>query len=1049
MKTIQNPRITTMSTILLGLLISVMPVLAQNPLKGRVTTEKGESVPGAAVILHNTTVGTSTDIDGYFSLDVPSGRNTLDFSCLGFIPVSVLADGTRDLAVVMKEDANLLNELVVVGYGTQNKATLTGAVSAINNRQLESTKSMNVENMLTGKLPGVRITQKTSEPGTFNNIFDIRGFGNPLIIVDGVPRDNFDRMNPSEIESISVLKDASAAVYGVQAANGVLLITTKKGEEGKATIEYDFSYGIQVPTNLAKPVGAIDRMTLWNEKTMHNYQNPKQTYTQEDFDAYLNGEKTSTDWYSAIIKNAGQRQHNINVSGGGKKFSYFTNFGYSAQDGFWKTGDLNYDRYNIRANFSAEVLDGLTATVRMNGILDEKNSPDGDHDSWFVFKQLWKSSTNEPFYANDNQDYYYKVSAAGNWNVLPLIDSDVSGYQKTNNKWFQSTFELKYIVPFVKGLSLKATYSYDTSIMDYTKFKKQYSLYTYDAAKDQYKASTKNSPQLLKREYGAEDQNMYNISIYYNRTFADRHNVSALLLMEQRVRNSDQFYAQRNLSLAFPYLFTGMADGQEGGSNSNNVYRNANRGYVGKFNYDYSGKYLAEFSFRYDGSSKFASSKQWGFFPGGSLGWRISEENFIKNTAAGDVIDNLKLRLSAGLMGDDSASSYQFITGYDYPFKGNPQKLPDGSLFNGSWVSSLGFRAAPNPNITWFTVLTLNAGLDWNLWNGKLTGAMDFFQRDRDGLLATRSMSVPGTFGSAMPQENLNGDRTRGLEIQLGHRNNIGDFSYNVTANASFTRTMRLHYEEAQANSSYQRYRDAKSDRYNDILWGYGYNGQYESYNQIANSPVFADNGVLPGDYLYEDWNGDGTIDDKDVHPIGITSDSGYGGSSYRNSPLVHFGLSFDCQYKGFDLNLLFSGAALSFVGPSEQMDQPFRDNGNALDVFLDRWHPSDSEANPYDPTTEWIDGQYAYTGTIAKRNSAFSMQDASYIRLKSIEVGYTIPRSIMRYVGAQSFRLYLNAYNPLTITGLKGSDPEHPSDNFGYVYPLSQIYSFGINLLF
>ena len=1017
---------------------------------GKVVSDEGEPVIGAGIQIKDTTVGTVTDLNGEYSIEIPDeGGDYLIVSCLGYASQNIPIDGKSEINVTLKEDVNLLEELVVVGYGVQKKATLTGAVSAIRNDELETTRSMNVENMLAGKLPGVRVTQKTSEPGEFNNLFDIRGFGTPLIVVDGVPRDNFSRMDPSEIESISVLKDGAAAIYGVRAANGVVLITTKQGEEGKTKIEYSFSYGIQVPSNLSKPVDAIERMILYNEKTMHNYQNPKLTYTEEDFELYRSGVRKTTDWYDAIIQNAPQMQHNVNVSGRKGKFSYFANFGYSDQEGYWKTGDLNYNKYNVRVNLTAEVAKGLTASVKINGILDEKNSPDGDHDTWFVFKQLWKSNTTDPLYANDNPDYFYKVSSAGNWNVLPLVDSDISGYKKTKNKWFESTFELKYEVPFVKGLTFKAVYAYDTGITDFTKYKKSYSLYTYDAAKDIYNAVNKNTPQLMRREYGTQTQSMYNISVNYNRTFGDAHNVSALLLMEQTVRDSDQFYAQRNLTLAFPYIFTGETEGQEGGSDSGKVYRNANRGYVGKFNYDYKGKYLAEFSFRCDGSSMFADGHQWGFFPGGSIGWRISEENFIKNTAAGDVIDNLKLRASVGMMGDDSASAYQFITGYDYPYKGNAQKLPDGSLFDGQWIPSVGFREAPNPNITWFTVLTTNVGIDWNLWNSKFGGSIDVFQRDRDGLLARRNMSVPGTFGSAMPQENLNGDMTRGLEVVLTHRNTVGDFMYDISANVSFTRTMRRHYEEAPANSSYDRWRNSLSDRWNDILWGFGYEGQYQSYDDIVYHPIFTGTGVLPGDYIYEDWNGDGTIDDKDIHPIGITSDSGFGGSSYNNNPLIHFGLNFNCRWKGFDLSLLFQGAAISMVGPSEQMDQPFRDNGNALSVFKDRWHPKDPSANPYDPSTEWVKGYYAYTGTVAKRNSSFSMQDASYVRLKSAELGYTIPARIMKYIGAQSFRVYFNAYNPLTFTKLKGADPEHPSDNYGYMYPLSKIYTFGFNIVF
>lgn len=1026
--------------------IMVVPALSQTLIKGLVTDMQGEAIVGASVIIEGTTKGTSTSLDGKFELEVPANA-TIVISFLGYLPQKIAVGNRTEFDIRLTEDVHMLEDVVVVGYGTQKKVTLTGAVSAITSREIETTKSINVQNMLTGKIPGVRISQKTSEPGEFSNLFDIRGFGTPLVVVDGIPRENFTRMDPNEIESISVLKDASAAVYGVRAANGVVLITTKRGQEGKAKIEYSFTYGIQVPANLAKPVGVFDRFTLMNEKYMHNYANPRLYYSDQDFEEFRDGTRTATDWYDAIIRNAPQIQHNLSASGKSNSMDYFINFGYADQEGFWRSGDLNYDRYNLRLNVNAEVLKGLKLSAKINGIMDSKHMPSN---TWNVFKQLWRHEPNDPIYANDNPDYYYNIG--GNFSVVPMTNSKDCGYTETERKWFQSTFDISYDIPFVKGLNVRGTYGFDYNTTDETVFTKVYNLYSYDKATDTYKIERQfNAPENFRQAHGANKMNMWQVSVNYNNTFLKHHTISALLLAEQTKRDSDGFYAKRNLGITMPYLFAGVALGQEGNSDINSIWQNANRGYVGKLNYNYAGKYLAEFSFRYDGSSKFPSDEQWGFFPAGSIGWRISEERFMKDSESLSFIDNLKIRASYGSMGDDSASSYQYVSGYDYPYKmtGGGQQLGDGYLFDGNWISSLGFRAAPNPLISWFTVKTANIGLDWDLWNGQLGGSLDVFMRNRDGLLADRLITVPGSFGSTMPQENLNSDKTKGIELSLTHRNKIGSFNYNISGNISFTRTKMKYVEEPEAQNSYLHWRNSKSNRYNDIWWGYGYAGQYRSYQDIATHPVYVNNSTLPGDYIYEDWNGDGIIDDKDIHPMGITTDSGTGGLIYKNNPLLYYGLNIGAEYKGIDLSVLFQGAALAYVAPGEQFDQPLLWDGNAVEEFLDRWHPVDPKADPYNPANEWIRGHYAYTGTVAKSNSEFAMQNMAYLRLKSIELGYTLPKSILNCVKIQKLRVFFNGYNLFTLTGLKGVDPEHPADSYGYIYPLNKTYSFGVNLTF
>lgn len=1027
------------------MLLSVTSVYAQEKsISGTVKDESGEAIIGANVKLVGGSTGSITDFNGNFKLNVPA-KGTLEISFIGYVTKKVVITNASTYDIVLKEDSKTLDEVVVVGYGTQKKATLTGAVSAIASDELIATKNQNAQNMLTGKVPGVRVIQRTSEPGEFNNQFDIRGFGSPLIVIDGVPRSDMERMDPNEIESMTVLKDASAAIYGVRAANGVVLITTKKGERNKTKIEYNMYYGFQTPAEVLKPVGAVDRMTLFNEKQMRDLVNPSHKYSDEQINAFLNGERQSTDWYDAIMKNsAPQQSHNVTISGGGEKVDYFVSFGYMDQKGFFTSDALDYNRYNIRSNINAQVTKNLKLGVKLSGMIDDREG--NSKDAWEVFKNLWRSAPDQPIYANNTAPYFQKPESADD-NPMALIDKDVTGYKKRGNKLFQSTFEAEYTVPKVKGLKLKALFSYDTKINDESKWTKEYSYYEYNEAADSYTGATRLGPTNLERTYNNSWSTLWQASVNYDNTFAGHH-VSGLMLFEEAHGVGDNITASRNFSIPLPYLFAGDSDGQIGTANPNNIRENASQGLVGRFNYDYKGKYLAEFSFRYDGSSKFPADNRWGFFPAASIGWRISEESFIKDKLT--FMDNLKLRASYGKMGDDSASDYQFISGYDYPNTsgGTNNNYPTGYMFGGAYINSLGFRAVANPNITWYTVKTLNIGLDADMWNGLLGFTFEVFKRDRDGLLADRLTTLPGTFGSKMPQENLNSDRTKGFELEVRHNNKIGNLRYNVAAQLSMTRGMRCYYETNPAGNSYDYWRNRRLNRYNDIWFGYGAAGRYTNYDQIYNS-FYSNNGTLPGDYIYEDWNGDGVIDDMDKHPIATTTNPDSDWQDKNNYPLMNFGLTIGANWKGIDLNLLFQGAAMSYISYGEQLKAPLQFNGNALDMFLDRWRPVDPNAHPYNPATEWISGYYSYGATNADENSEFMIQKGNYLRLKSLEVGYTLPKQWLSSLGVKNLRVYFNAYNLLTFTGVKGVDPEKPTQQYGYMYPMNRTYNFGANITF
>lgn len=1019
-------------------------VYAQRTITGIVSDRQAEPLIGASVVVHSaaggTMNGTVTDMMGRYSITTDAGDVDLRIDYVGYkskrvtVPVS-----TSSMDIVMDEDVTELEDVVVVGYSTQKKVNLTGAVSAIGSEKLESTKSQNMQNMLTGKLPGVRVMQRTSEPGELNNIFDIRGFGTPLIIVDGASTsmEEFQRMNPDDVESISILKDASAAIYGVRSSNGVVLIQTKRGEKGKPSIEYSTYYGIQRPSEILKPVNAYQRAILSNEK--YRRDNPLATelrYSDEALEKLRTGETKSYDWYDEVLRSyAPQYQHNLSVTGAGDKVDYYLNFGYMKQEGLYESKDMDYSRYNLRSNVGAQVTDDLKINVRLRASMDDRNRPQTD--AWNVFKSLWRTPTTLNIYANDNPDYYQQID--GQENALAMTNSEMTGYKINKRSFFNASFDGVYELPYVQGLSVRGLFSYNRSIQDNTDYKKQYTLYNYSGS-GTYDPVTYEKINTLSRNSDNRESRTWNVSLNYANTFLEKHHVDAGLIYEENYEIGSGFRAYRELKMPLPYLDLGNSvQGATGGAPS----EYANKGLIGRLNYDFKSKYLFEGSFRYDGSSRFLPGKQWDFFYSGMVGWRISEESFIKEKI--DFVDNLKIRASYGRMGDDSANLYEFLGGYNYGTEGVAQNgYPKLYYLGTEFITSLSTRATPNYNIGWLDIYAANIGLDADLWNGLFGLTFEMFQRDRKGLYATRSANLPGTFGASMPQENLNSDRTKGLEIELRHRNKINDIKYGVNANFSLTRSMRRINDHTPYKNSYDEWVNTKSNRYTDVWFLWGDAGRLQSYDQRATYPYLIDQYALPGDYIREDWNNDGVIDDQDKHPLAIK------GSNEGNSrPLVNFALNLYGSYRGFDLDLMFQGSALGYVVYGEQLAQPLSWDGNALEFFLDRWRPTNPKDNPRDPSTQWIEGEFVYGGKGTDSESMFGVQNGAYLRLKSANLGYTLPKSILAKTGLENIRFYVNTYNLFTITNVTALDPERPNDQSGSVYPITKTINLGVQVKF
>lgn len=1002
----------------------------QKSVSGVVVDSYNEPVIGANVVEKGTTNGTITDMDGKFTLNNVKNNASVIVTYIGYLRQEMPIGNNESIKVVLLEDTKKLEEVVVVGYGTQKKVTITGSVSAISSEDILKAPVSNLSNALVGRLPGVRVQNTGGIPGSDSKI-DIRGFGSPLVMVDGIEQPGF-QIDPNEIESISVLKDAAASIYGVKAGNGVVLITTKKGTAGKSKITYNGSVGFQNFTSYPNMVNAAQYAELVDEDAINHGNAP--IYGPEKLAKFREGTEDgykSYNWKDILTrKNAPQTQHNININGGTEDVKYFASVGYLDQQGIYATKDLNFSRYNFRSNVSAKLAKYLTADIQLGGRVENRMAP-YDEDTYIIHGITRMIPTFSP-YANDDNPNYYGVTNFQN--PLARSDADVSGYNKSKKKLFNGSFSLKYDMPFVPGLSAKVLFSYLTKVEEFKTFGKEFYLYSYDKGNDTYKKEfTGNSPSALTRRDYTSEQNFLQFSLNYNRTFLEKHNLSAMFLYEQREDLDDYVQAYRQFAIdALDQINAGIDKNK---NNAGVESEMANVSFIGRINYDYMSKYLFEFAFREDASAKFFKDNRWGFFPSVSLGWRVSEEAFIKDNIS--FMDNLKVRLSYGEMGDDYADDtvkpFQYMTGYNYPGGSN-------YIFGSDVIKSVDPKGLANINFTWLTSKIYNAGIDLSLWNRMLEVNLDMFYRKRDGLIAYRQLSLPNTFGSSLPQENLNSDDYRGFELVLGHTNKIGDFEYSVKGNMSFTRIKNRKIEQAESINSYRYWRDNRSDRWQNIDYGYKCIGQFNDQNEINSWAVQDGAGnttLMPGDLKFEDFNGDGVINDYDVQPIGR-----------NNTPEIYFGLDLSASWKGFDLSILMQGATNYNLYMDGAMGYALFNGSSSLESFMDRWHKEDL----YDPNSAWVPGKYPSTYNSGKdsnkRRSTFNSISAYYLRVKNLELGYTFPSKWMSKTGISNLRLYMSGNNLLTFDSLEFGDPEAPSGD-RILYPQLRIWNFGINLTF
>ena len=1026
-----------------SLLKSEIPSEQKKPITGKIRDTSGASLPGVSIVVKGTSVGVTTDSNGDFSLILPANAKSLVVSFVGMVPQEVTIGNKTAFNVSMVEETIGIEEVVAVGYSTQKKATLTGSVSTVKSDNLVVTKNENVVNMLTGKMPGVRVVQKSSAPGAYDTTIDIRGMGTPLFVIDGVTRDQayFARMDPQEIESISVLKDGSAAIYGLRAANGVMLITTKSGtsQAGKVDFTYSGNYTLQQYLYVPQGVSAQDYMTLRNESTFQNFNNnylvrQNAYFSQAQMQPYLDG-KPSYDWMNAIFnKTTPEQQQNFSLNGGSDKLKYFMSLGYSNQEGSYKGGGFNSKKWNFRSTVDAQLTRDLKAKVIIGAILDETALPTGT--GWATYKTAWLERPDAPIYANDNPLYLNGDPLLLTNNMVAEVNPAIVGTTKNKSRRMNGSLQLTYDIPGVKGLSARGSYDYALSLPDNTVYKSSYNLYVYNASSDTYTTAPKNAPSTITRNANFNVDTDMQFGLNYNHKFG-KSDFKSFLIFEEAYSTWDSFQAYRELLINSQYLFAGEALNQAatGGTPGDRLSQSV----IGSANYDYSGKYLLDFKFRYDGSSRFPAGKRWGFFPSLSAGWRLSEESFIKDNIS--AISNLKLSASYGEMGDDSsAGNYPPILGYG---------LTNSIGWNFSDVLNGGLQAQaiPNPNLTWYHIKMYNLALDFGVLKNTLSGSFEIFRRDRTGLLATSAEVIPGTVGASLPLANLNADRNFGWELNLDYRNKINKFNYYISPQISQTQSMRTSWLETTASNQFDYWRNRTNGRYNNIWWGNESQHMYTSMAEIRSSKLPMGQGATPGDWILNDWNGDGVVDGNDTHPI-----------ANLGLPVFNYAINMGGSYKNFDFAMNFQGAYGVYVQYSEVLTEALSFGGQqTLSYFMDRWRPTDANADYFSSATQWIPGFFPVTGHDGRRTGTNLVQNASYIRMKTLELGYTLPKNLLAKAGIKNLRVYLSGYNLLTFSPLKNVDPERPGAAGGastnsidiYNYPVNKTFTLGASIKF
>ena len=1004
-----------LSFLLLAWLMATSLWAQQRTVSGVVTSEEdNQGLPGVNILVKGTTQGTVTDIDGNYSLSVPGPDAMLVLSSVGFMSQEITIGDQAQINVSMAPDLQSLEEVVVVGYGTQKKENLTGSVASIDGSEIAQQPVMQASQALAGKAPGVTVIQNSGQPGSGAQI-RIRGIGtignsDPLILIDGVPGD-MNGIDPKDIESMSVLKDAAAAsIYGSRAANGVVLITTKRGEAGGFRVNYNGYAGWQTPTNSPDYLDGFGYMTNYNLARENLGQDP--LYTQEYIDAWQANHVTdpdhypNTDWLEEVYTENGlQQHHHLSLSGGSEMVRVLGSVSYMDQGG--NILNYNFKRYQARLNTDITVSDKVGFNFDLNVRQSIRKQPAGG-----VTREAFRIP---PIFAAQYSD----GSWGPGWNGSnPVAISRVGGIDEDQYNYVRGILKAYYRP--VKGLELSAMFAPEYNDDFGKEFSRQYQVFNFDTKDLEYTFPDRNS--LWQSNSRSLTNNLNAIATYEN-NFGN-HFLKGLIGYELITYRQDWFNAFRdNFPLQdFPQLNVGAQDNMQ---NNGAASEWGLQSYFARVNYDYNGKYLLEANIRRDGSSRFAEGNQYGVFPAFSAGWRVSEEPFFSSI---EFITELKLRASWGQLGNQNIGTYPFASVIN---------LSQDFLFGGTPVKGAAQVDLANKSISWETTETTNFGVDLAMIQNQLTLSAEYYIRDtRDILL---QLPVPTTIGLNAPFQNAGSVKNTGWDLALGWQDNIGDFSYRVNANLSDVRNEVTDLKGAGPFISGAEIIQ-KGDPINAI-YGYQATGYFQTQEDVDNAPrQFGE--IAPGDIRYAnqltvDTNGDGVPDEADD---AITAeDRVIIGNPF---PRLTYGLNLGFGYKGFDLSLFFQGVGERDVFLRGDAVWAFQNAGKIQRWHLDYWTPNNPDA-----------AHPRLVATTSHNNyetSSFWVWNAAYLRMRNLTFGYTFLQTFTEKAGVDNLRLYFSGQNLFTLGNLPpGWDPEVPNGTAGSLYPITAVFTFGVDLTF
>jgi TonB-linked SusC/RagA family outer membrane protein len=1017
---------------------------AATPMNGIVTDDNGVRLSGVTVTLKGTTIATTTNAEGEFNLNIPH-QGTLVFSYVGYIIQEIASNNKTTIFIKLTQDGKTLNDVIVVGYGTQKRLAITGAVSAIKGAQIAETPVANISNSIAGKVAGVSMRPNGGQPGSDAPDIHVRGIGTtgnnkPLIVVDGVIRNNINQIDPSNIETVSVLKDAAAvAPYGLGGANGVILITTKRGKMGEPTLSLDSYYGTQTPTYYPKLLSAQDYMRLKDEAYLN--ENPTGTnmpYTKDLVDNYLSLNAKDPDKYpisntkNLVKLHAPMQNYNVQLSGGTAKVKYYMGLGYYKQSGMFDP--VNYNRYNYSMNIEAQATATTTVSLSILGAIERTNTVDPSVSAQQLFRNGFKFI---PI-----QSLYYSNGLWGEFAGNSPVGILKAGYARKDNNTLLTTLAIEQKLPFIKGLSLKGTFSYDPNQSTNKNWHTPFYYYTQNTSVTPYiyerAISTSEggaaSYTWLSQDYTKNQTFSYQGYLNYHNSIG-KHDFTGLIVAEARNNTYETFFARRN-------NFAVIIDELSLGSSNKNDFDNSGTsstgsqiGYVYRVGYNYDNRFLLEASGRYDGHYYFAPGKQWGYFPAFSAGWVLSQEKFLQKIP---YVDNLKIRGSWGKSGNLTGTAFQYLNGYN--LYGNAYAFGLGNMVQGSFIPR-----ESNPNITWEVATKTDIGVEASFWKGLLTVEADYFHENRKGMLLAPAITVPVEYGLSLADQNAGIMQSGGIELSIGSSHQFKNgLRVGINANFSYATNKMIQIFETPATRNNPN--RSRTGRPFGTPFGYRSLGLFSTADDKNGDGIInaADGynitqfGVLhPGDIRYADISGaDGKPDGK----INAFDETVIGKPVYN---LITYGITPTASWKGFDLALFFQGSALTSLDIRQFQTIPFNNNNSnsTYEYYNNHWTPATQNARyprvnqaPYANNTQASD---------------FWMMNMAFIRLKNANLGYTIPKSASHLLKIQSVRVYVSGQNILTLSNMKFMDPEVGYTDREIAYPNQKVFVVGLNVTF